>query len=262
MFEKVTIEGGELHCHVHRIDKGAPWLLFSNSLLTDMSIFEAQFSAFSESYNIIRYDQRGHGQSAVSAKVDFDLLAQDVLSILDQVNVSECIFIGLSMGVPTALATFELAPDRIKALILMDGQSASAPDAAEQWQARIDTAVANGLDKFSATTAERWLVSESGDKYKRLVSMMKKTPMGGFIAAASALKSYDYRHVLSNLTVPVLTMAGAQDGAMPAKMKAIASALENCDFVEIAQAGHVPCFEQSDAVNAAMESFLQRVTQA
>lgn len=261
MFETVSVDGGALNCHIHHIDDTAPWLLFSNSLLTNLSIFDAQFSSFAGSFNIVRYDQRGHGKSTVSTDIDFNLLARDVLKILDQVRARDCIFVGLSMGVPTGLATFQLAADRIKAMVFMDGQAASAPDAAEQWQARIDTAITNGLDNFTKATASRWLTGSNSDQRERLLAIMNTTPLEGFVAGAGALKSYDYSHVLPRLDIPVLTMAGSEDGAMPDKMNTMAGAVDNGRFIVIDQAGHVPCFEQPDAVNTAMQKFLLTVMQ-
>ncbi len=256
MFELITVKDAKLFCHVHRIDETAPWLLFSNSLLTNMSIFDAQFSYLSGQFNIIRYDQRGHGKSSVSKQLDFNLLAQDVINILDKAKVADCVFVGLSMGVPTGLATYDLAANRIKAMIFMDGQATSATDASQQWQTRIDNALDIGIDSFASATCARWLVSKDVDLHDRLKSIMISTPLEGFVASASALKAYDFSNVIPNLSVPVLTMAGANDGAMPEKMMRLAGSLINGRYVEIAKAGHVPCFEQPDAVNSAIQLFL------
>ncbi len=261
MYELVNVKGGRLFCHVHRLDEAAPWLLFSNSLLTNMSIFDAQFDYLSGAFNIIRYDQRGHGRSTVSEQMDFTLFAQDILQILDEFKISDCAFVGLSMGVPTGLAAYKLAPNRINAMIFMDGQAQSALNAAEQWQTRIDNAMDVGLDSFANSTAARWLVSDDEGLRERLVSMMITTPIEGFVAAASALKSYDYSELIPNITMPVLTMAGARDGAMPEKMMHMSTSVVNGQFIEIAGAGHVPCFEQPDAVNSAIQIFLEGVFQ-
>src|SRR4029077_11310949 len=44
----------------------APVLLFSNSLGTDLAMWDPQASALSQEFRVLRYDTRGHGQSAVT----------------------------------------------------------------------------------------------------------------------------------------------------------------------------------------------------
>ena len=41
----------------------APWLIFSNSLATNLSMWNEQARLLSEHFRILRYDQRGHGKS-------------------------------------------------------------------------------------------------------------------------------------------------------------------------------------------------------
>ena len=41
--------------------EGAPWLIFSNSLITNLSMWDDQVAGLKDSYRILRYDQRGHG---------------------------------------------------------------------------------------------------------------------------------------------------------------------------------------------------------
>src|SRR5262245_39562829 len=42
--------------------EGAPWLTFSNSLATDLTMWDAQVAALKDRYRILRYDKRGHGK--------------------------------------------------------------------------------------------------------------------------------------------------------------------------------------------------------
>ena len=45
-------------------DEARPWLLFCNSLGTDLHMWDAQAEAVSERYRVLRYDRRGHGLSS------------------------------------------------------------------------------------------------------------------------------------------------------------------------------------------------------
>jgi len=40
----------------------APWLIFSNSLATNLQMWDPQAEALKDSFRMLRYDQRGHGR--------------------------------------------------------------------------------------------------------------------------------------------------------------------------------------------------------
>lgn len=258
--QKELINGTGIAYTVERAGEADPWLVFSNSLITDHSIWDAQAAEFGPRFNLLRYDQRGHGQSEVSdAPLNFDILGADLIALMDQVGVRKATAVGLSMGVPTVFSAYHLAPDRFDALILMDGQAASAVNAVDTWQERIDAAQAKGMQAFGRATASRWLTPDShADKLDRLAKMIGNTDFSGFKACAGALQGYDYQHVLPACTVPVLALAGKNDGAMPETMKRYSQKMHQAEFIAIDDAGHVPCYEQGSAVNKAIDAFLRR----
>ena len=43
-----------------------PWLILSNSLGTDYSMWDNQVNLLSKAYKILRYDTRGHGKTEVT----------------------------------------------------------------------------------------------------------------------------------------------------------------------------------------------------
>lgn len=43
--------------------QNAPWLIFSNSLATNLSMWDEQARALSGPFRVLRYDQRGHGKT-------------------------------------------------------------------------------------------------------------------------------------------------------------------------------------------------------
>ena len=244
---------------------GRPWLVFGNSLVTDMTIWDAQVAALAERFAILRYDQAGHGGSGLpSYKLNFDRLGADLLAVMDAAGVERGIYVGLSMGVPTGLAAHAAEAGRFEALVFSDGQSATAPGGANAWAERIAFAAASGMESFAAATVARWLTDASnGDLRARLAAMIAATPFAGFRACATALMDYDYAKELARIGVPTLLIAGAADGAMPQGMaNNLQPNIAGAGMVVIPKAGHVPCFEQPAAFNAALEAFLSGIDNA
>ena len=85
---RVAVDGVSLRV---RIDgtAGKPWLIFSNSLMTSLEIWDEQVGDLAASFRILRYDQRGHGGSEVSRQpADFDRLADDVIELMDAFGIA------------------------------------------------------------------------------------------------------------------------------------------------------------------------------
>ena len=99
----------------YRIDgpERAPWLVLSNSLMTNLAMWDDQVAALKSSFRILRYDQRGHGGTEVTeGKYSFDILVADVIALLDALGIERAHFAGISMGGMTALFLAERHPDR------------------------------------------------------------------------------------------------------------------------------------------------------
>lgn len=255
-----TPNAGRIHCRLDAATASDPWLILSNSLVTNLHIWDAQVEALKGQYNILRYDQRGHGQTPLAdTPLNFDLLSDDALGVLDSFNVEKAVFVGLSMGVPTGLAAYEKAPERFSALVMTDGMAKTAPGGAAGWQERIDATLKSGMQGFADVTVERWLQADSlaGQAGDDLRQMIAQTAMDGFVGCARALQNYDYAHVAATLDLPVLAIAGAKDGAIPQTMQKAFLGSPKAQFAEIPEAGHVPNFERPAAFNQVLKAFLE-----
>ena len=245
----------------YRIDgpADAPWVVFANSVMTDLHVWQHQLDVLAARFRILRYNQRGHGKSTVgSATASFETYGADLLHLLDVLEIRSFHFVGLSMGVPTGLAVLATSPDRFLSFTAVDGVARSAPGREAFWTEKREQAQSEGMATLARTTAERWLPSTplGSNRYKSLVSMMKATPVDGFAAATRALQSYDLAAALERMTCPFLGIAGARDGAMPDAMRTQFSTVADARFVEIDDAGHLPNFEQPAAFNATLLEFL------
>jgi 3-oxoadipate enol-lactonase len=238
----------------------APWIVFSNSVLTDLSIWDGQVAALSESYRLLRYDQRGHGGSDLPAgPMNSDGYGADLLAVLNAFEVEKCTFVGLSMGVPTGLAAVSRAPERFEGFVAVDGVAASAPGRESFWAERRETARTKGMDEIVQSTVPRWLpgADPAGPQAKSLADMISGTSVEGFAAATHALGQYDQSAALASLDCPFLGITGELDGAMPQAVRKQFAALSDASFVDIPKAGHVPNFQSVSAFNVALRAFLE-----
>ena len=84
---------------------GKNTIVFSNSLGSDLSMWDPQAEYFKDDYQIIRYDKRGHGKSSpIQGPYTFDMLENDVISIMDEIGIDKVHFVGLSMGGMTSVS--------------------------------------------------------------------------------------------------------------------------------------------------------------
>ena len=102
---KANVGGTTLH-YTSDGDERAPPLVFANSLGADHTMWDPQLPAFARHFRVIRYDARGHGESAVTpGPYTVETLARDAIALLDHLRIGQAAFCGLSLGgaTPSAL---------------------------------------------------------------------------------------------------------------------------------------------------------------
>jgi len=241
--------------------EGAPWLAFSNSLATNLSMWDEQAAALKKNFRVLRYDQRGHGGTqATDGRYSFDLLTADVVALFDALSIKRAHFLGISMGGMTALAFVQKHPERVDRLIACDCGPASSPASAQQWEERIAIAEKQGMEPLVEPTARRWFPPEypesHPDVFKKTCEMIRTTPVKGFIGCAGALANYDLKPGLGNIKAPTLLIVGSKDATVPG-IKAINAAIPGSAIVEIEGAGHLSNLERPEAFTSAVQQFLQ-----
>lgn len=255
----LDVEGAKLRYRAEGDRADAPWIVLGNSLLTDLSVWGAQAECLAQRYRVLRYDQRGHGRSTASGEaLTFDILGSDLLALLDALDIAACSYVGLSMGVPTGLSALRSDAGRFECLVFVDGMAKTAAAGAEVWEERIAFARAEGMAQMAEATVQRWLRPQNaaGERGQTLRAMIAGTPLDGFVQCARALQAYDYLDQVAQIGCPLLAIAGAADGAMPDTMQATFGAVAAQPVVAIANAGHIPNFEQPAAFNEVLLAFL------
>jgi 3-oxoadipate enol-lactonase len=240
----------------------APWLVLSNSLLTNYSMWDEQVADLKQSYRILRYDQRGHGGTeATEGSYSFDLLVADIMALLDMLGIKRAHFCGLSMGGMTALFLAQRHPQRFDRIIACDCGPASTPASAQQWKERIEVAEKDGMAALVEPTVARWFppdfVATKAPVLDRIRGMIRSTPLAGFRGCAQALSDYDLRPGLGGIDRRTLLIVGTKDATV-AGIKQIKEAVRGSALVEVEGAGHICNVEQPALVTRSIREFLSQ----
>jgi len=261
---KITVNGITIN---YRIDgpAAAPWITMSNSLATTYRMWDAQIEACTSHYRVLRYDKRGHGETDVpDGPYSFELLADDVLALLEALNITRTHFVGLSMGGMTGMTLAFKQPSVLRALVLCDTASADPLGDPALWQERIDVISASGsMEPLVERTIERFLAPATVQSRPETVAavrdMVRRTPVQGYIACCQALARLRLTERLPNIHIPTLVVVGEQDVATPVALaRGIHQRIPGAELVILKDAGHLSNIDQPEAFNKAILEFLAR----
>ena len=256
---KAKVNGVELNYELHG-KEGAPWLVLSHSLACSVRMWDPQIEAFKASYRILNYDMRGHGQSsAPSGPYTLDMLADDVLSLLEFLKIRKSIYCGLSIGgmIGQTLALRKSPP--FERMIVCDTTHTQPPDALKQWEDRIRIAESKGMAGLLDSTLERWFTEPYRKKNPPELDTIRKlilaTPVAGYVGCGRAIMGLNTTARLKDIRLPLLAITGEQDGAAPGT-RHIGETVPGARFISIPQASHIANVEQPEAFNRALREFL------
>ncbi|MFZ2084632.1 MAG: 3-oxoadipate enol-lactonase [Candidatus Sulfotelmatobacter sp.] len=253
------VDIGELKTHYALTGDGEPVLVFSNSLGTDFSMWDPQMAELGRRFRILRYDTRGHGQSAATpGGYTIEQLGRDVLGLLDSLRLDRVHFCGLSMGGMIGIWLGIHASSRLHRLVLCN--TAARIGTKEMWNARIATARRDGMKSVAGAVIERWFTSgfraSFPEKVARAQHMLENTSPEGYAACCAAIRDMDQRKTVAQIEVPTLVIYGGSDSVIPtAEAHFLTDRIQGAAEVEL-PAAHLSNVEQANAFTEAVSNFL------
>src|SRR5207248_908744 len=101
-----------------------PTVIFSHGFLMDREMFAPQVEALAPEFRVIAWDQRGFGETEYDGEpFTYWDSARDCLGLLDHLEIDGAVLGGMSQGGFLSMRAALLAPDRVRALVLIDTQS-------------------------------------------------------------------------------------------------------------------------------------------
>ncbi|MFF2847636.1 alpha/beta fold hydrolase [Streptomyces sp. NPDC058001] len=233
----------------------------------DHRVWARQTEALAEQHRVFRVDQRGHGSSDKPTDgYEVERLAQDLLTVLHRLEVTDCALVGWSFGGQVAFRAAAEAPGRVARLALVgsNGVRASRSDdfpfgrPAQEREAWLVSA-----ERRNRTAARRDVIASGFHRppapstLDELTRISLAMPSSAAVACYRSMLYADLIGDIDRVTMPVLQIFGADDPAHSAKgAHWLNDRLPDGDIVELGDCGHYPMYESPDAFGSALRHFV------
>lgn len=236
-----------------------PAIVFSNSLGTKYSMWQAQIDFFKEDHFVICYDTRGHGESqAPQGPYNINQLGQDVVNLLDHLNIEKTAFCGISMGGLTGQWLAINRPEYFSHVVVCN--TAAKIGQEQAWNDRAALVREQGLAPIASTAASRWFtdlfVQNNANVIESLSNDLGAGSPEGYASCCEALAKADVREQLKDIRIPVLIIAGQQDPVTTVvDGQFMLERIPNAKMYEI-NASHISNIESPNDFNRVLKDFI------
>lgn len=237
-------------------------IMFCNSLASNLGMWDLQVRELLQAgYQVLRYDTRGHGSSAVpAAPYSLDMLCKDAVGLLDYLGLEKVYFCGLSLGGMLGQLLGINYPQRLQALLLSSTAAYLGP--AQMWEERMQTARSQGMQPLVQPTIDRWFTQDGQQRLpkqvERFKNMIQNTPVEGFCGCCAAIRDMDLREAISTITIPAMLVAGELDQGTPVnEARFIQEKIPSAQLQVIPQTAHMLNVEQADKFNSILLEFFK-----
>ena len=254
------VNGTRLHYEV--LGSGHPLILIHGHTL-DARMWDDQFEPFAEHYQVVRYDVRGYGQSAVPTQESYSHV-EDLKSLMEFLDLDRAHIVGLSKGGGIAIDFAVEHSERVSALIPVDSGLGGFPWPAEI-SSSMESVVSEARDSGLQAAKKLWLAhpmlkpaTQKPDAFSRLRQQIHDYSGWHWLNSDPA-RAPDPPAIqrLDAIGCPTLSITGELD--LP-HFHAIGETLEQripARRTVIPQVGHMSNMEDPSKFNEAVLDFLQ-----
>lgn len=115
-------------------DGGDRAVVFVHGWSGNLGHWHRQMADLRTGRRLVALDLPGHGRSdKPETDYSMDLFARSVLAVLDELEIVRAVLVGHSNGVPVIRQLHRLAPERVEAMVFVDGPLEPIPAPTVQW---------------------------------------------------------------------------------------------------------------------------------
>jgi non-heme chloroperoxidase len=251
--------------YAQELGEGLPVILLPG-LFMSHQVWDDQVRQLSAKYRTLALDLRGHGRSSKPvAGYSVEQHVSDVVSVIDQLDLSDAAVIGWSFGGAVAFGVAAARPERIAKLALV-GSNAVRFHPNEQYPFGVDAAVTGAMIAGESTARVLFRHAALSASFHTppaqpyldwVLNDSLQTPSWAGVQCLQALSDLDQTDLIAAVQMPVLQLHGAQDPSWPIDgAKWLSQKLKDATLVEFDSCGHFPPIEHPVEFNSALMSFV------
>ncbi|GAK56911.1 alpha/beta hydrolase fold [Candidatus Vecturithrix granuli] len=204
-----------------------------------------QTKYFSETNNVVSLELPGHGRSAGKGGSTIEYYTDLIRQFFDVMELDNLVIVGHSMGGVVSLDFSFKFPDRVKALVLV------------ATSARFDIPTQKLMELKNDMESIFGSLEKAKEKMKDIDERLVTNDMMVLLGDVMAIKKYNGVSHLSELKMPTLVVAGADDILAPVSYsEQLHANIKNSALRIIENAGHMVMVEAYQEFNAVLEEFL------
>jgi pimeloyl-ACP methyl ester carboxylesterase len=261
----LRVPGGELY---YEVEGDGAAVVLVHGLALDARMWDDQAPALEDIASVVRYDLRGFGRSTRDADTVYSH-ADDLWRLLDHLEIDTTVLVGLSMGGRVVVEATLAAPERVRALVLLDAVLDGVPwdPAAQRGMRAIGEGLrSGGLDEAKAA----WLrhdffaaARRTPELARRLDEMVGDYSGINWTTADPHAPHPDSIELLATITAPTTVVCGELDVPGFQEMSdVLADRIAGARKVTVPDAGHMVNMEAPEAVNALLRGVVLQCSTA
>jgi pimeloyl-ACP methyl ester carboxylesterase len=238
-----------------------PAVVLAHGFLMDREMFAPQVEALAPEFRVITWDERGFGETEFDGEpFSYWDSARDCLGLLDYLGIERAVLGGMSQGGFLSLRAALLAPERVRALVLIDTQAGTEdPARLPAYRQMQQTWLEVGpVDELAQTIAN--LIIGDPALNERWIAKWHELPRAAMQAPGDCLFDRDdISDRLGEIACPALVIHGTADISIEIeRAEQLCAGLPGCEeVVRIEGAPHASNLTHPDEANAALLGFLR-----
>ncbi len=253
----------------YQIEGDGPALIFLHGIGGNKDNWKRQMDFFCSTHTVVAWDARGYGDSDdYDGSLHFRDFSHDLLRLIDHLGFEKSHLCGLSMGGRIILDFWEVYPDRVLSLALVDtfpgfDDSFSMEGREKFIRERRQPLVEDGKEPADiAPLVAPSLVSPTASKeiINELIASMNKLHKFSYIKAIESMTRYESVTDVSEIDVPVQVIVGQEDKLTPPSIsRKMHGQIKDSRLSIIPGSGHLPNIEKPVEFNSSMKNFLEEI---